>query len=691
MEQASNISAAERVVAATTSVPPSGPRAALGPIPSWARVAEASGREFVMAMPVPNITGTLHMGHALDLCLQDAVVRHRAQHGDVIYFPSGTDHAGLNAQWAAERELHKTGASREELGRAGFAAHMLAWKERHEQRIVEQMQALAVLANFEQRVHSIDTRRRELCEAAFRRLHELRLVYRERALVNWCPRCGTCVGAVELERRECHQTLYRIRLAGHGVELELGTLHLELMLGATALGLPSTHPAFAQLLGKKLDVPIIERSLSVVEAPHGTRLDAYATLVLPSYNAHHFDEAVRQGGAFPEIYDERGRIAAEHGVYAGMEPAACAAVLAERLEATHSLLAREPYLQGDAYHRLCDTLVRPRPTAAWFVRQAAFAEAAKQLAHERAPLCNHPSWDEKLYASFEALAGERRESGNRWWEGACLAIVQDFSSNRDWIISRQNWWGYRVPAWHCASCSEVHVGEQAPPACLHCGGPALERDPDVFDVLFHSALWGYLVGEDAAREPHSDCAGLGADVLEFWLATAQVWARALYGRRSLGRALVHGLICDEQGRKLSKSLGNAPDLDHALHEYGSDAVRAAVFSAMCGNDAAESIPFPPDALSRGAHWCQRLERLLAEEPRAQMSEASRSELTRHIERVRQGLDQYRIGEAYEALRALVDALAGGALGLDSRARRDVLRTLYPFHPALSERVQAMLP
>ncbi len=656
-------------------------------VPLWARLAPSTGREFVMAMPVPNITGTLHIGHALDLSLQDVVVRHRAQNGDAVYFPAGTDHAGLNAQWVAERELQRSGRTRQSLGRAAFETYMLEWKDRHQRLIFDQMRRLGILASFEPHVHSLDTRRRELCEAAFRRMSEQGLVYRERALVNWCSECGTCVGAQELERRECLQTLFKVRVEAHGISLELGTLHLELMLGATAFGLPRTHPQFANLIGKWLPLPGLDKQLRVVEVPAGTRLDDYLTLVLPGYNAHHFDEATGAGAAIPEIYDERGLIAAAHAEFAGLDPKVCQASLERRLRECAALVGREPYLQGDAYHRLCGGLVRPRPTQAWFVRSAPFNAAAKALLEEQPVYCNDPAWDAAVRAALETLAGARAESGNRWWEGACLAVVQDFSSNRDWIISRQNWWGYQIPAWHCSGCSAIHAGEECPRRCSGCGLSEFQRDSDVFDVLFHSALWGLLVSEDPEREPHADCAGLGADVLEFWLATAQVWSQALYGRRSIGRALVHGLICGEDGRKLSKSLGNALDLSDILDRHSIDGVRAALFGAMCGRDGSEQIPLHEGALVEGDSWAARLFESLQTLPLcARSSEPRHQQLDRAVRQIGESLEQCRVGAAYALLLELVEGLLGTGAELDEEDFWKLLRALYPFHPGLTERV-----
>ncbi len=654
-------------------------------LPEWARTAPYHGNSFVVAMAVPNITGSLHIGHALDLLLNDVIVRHRLQQGHDVYFPPGTDHAGLNAQVAAERELERQGSSRHALGREGFEQYMRSWKPRHELAILAQMRQLFLKADYEHHVHSLDLRRQKLMLDAFRRMHQEGQVYRDSALVNWCPCCGTCVGGQELTRRECTHKLYRLRLQQAGIELELGTLQLELLLGATALGIASTHPATGTALGRMFRIPGFARELRLIEVPPRERMEDRVTLVLPGHNAEDFDIARAHGEKIVPIYDERGFIADEHSEYAGMSPKDCRDAIERRLRDAGAIIAIEPYLHGEAFHTLCGTQVHPRPVSAWFLRTDALVPIARELLQENNFFCNHPTWEKRVHEAVEAVAGFK-QNDSRWWEGACLAVVQDFSSNRDWILSRQNWWGYRIPAWHCLNCSAIMIDHVRPEFCARCSGRAFDADPDVFDPLFHSAWWAAMVSEDFAREPNADCAVLGVDILQFWLPTAELWSRMVFGRRSVGRALVHGLICDAQGRKMSKSLGNGMDLNEVLGHCSVEGVRFVVFSAMAGRDDAELIPLR-DNLESGNADAARLKRWLldvrlTDEPEQQAAET----LHQLVTRVRAALDICRVGEAYSALQETIQQFADSDTPLWHTELVLLLRTLYPFHPSLVQQV-----
>ncbi len=635
-------------------------------------------------MPVPNITGSLHVGHALNLVVQDVFARHMRGIGRPVSFLPGVDHAGLSGQLAAERALEPV--SRQDLGRERFLEYMLEWHDRHLARLLLQMRRLDVSAQWAEPVSSVDHRRRRLVQDAFIEMWKRELVYRDLCLVNWCVHCETCIPNEEIERRELTRTAYRVAVFDdEGCRHTLATLHPQLLLGATAVRAPAGHPAAR---AETIELPVIGRVVPVVvgEVQRDRALGTELSLVLPSYNADDFEHARHVGAPITNIFAEDGTILAEGTDYDGLDDQDCCDRLIDLLEQAGALLDREPYLHGQAHHSLCGGVVVPRATKQWFIRLEQLRPVAAALADRPITRFNHLGWEGRYRRLLDSL-GAGQDEGNPWWEGACLAFVRGFSSNRDWMISRQNWWGIPIPASHCPKCDWTHVSPDArSSACPYCGEQSV-LSSDVLDVLFHSALWAYCVTPDADRGVHADLAVIGHDILEFWIPTANLLTRYLFDRTSISDVVVHGVICDADGRKMSKSLGNAVNLDVLLAEHGTEVVRALMLSLMGTADGEEVIKMSDEEVGVAVRrmrnlqeWCRDVLVVDSETTNLQVDVAG------SFRRVDSAIAALDVGSAYgEAMRVMEGLAARPVVARADWAQLAML--LGPFHPGLAQRVR----
>lgn len=640
------------------------------------------GAPYVIAMPVPNITGSLHIGHALNLILQDVAARHIRATGQTVAFAPGVDHAGLTGQLAAERQLIAEGKSRQELGRDRFLEYMLRWHDDHLHRLLDQMRRLGLSADWEDAVSSIDHRRRQLVQDAFVALYDRGLLYRESCLVNWCVGCGTCIPDDEIKRRELTRTAYHIGVtADDGKHHTLATLHLPLLLAAGAVRVPVGHPACG---ASTVRIPVIERELAVHIGERRDRaLGMHLSLVAPAYNADDFEEAQRHGLVVENIYSETGNIVAPQTRYHGLSDQQCRERLLHDLEQAGALAGAEPYLHGEALHSLCGSPVLPRATSQWFLDLDDLRDTAADLLTHNVTAFNHPHWEERYRATLEMVLNGDQERAP-WWEGACLAFVRGFSSSRDWMVSRQNWWGIPVPAWLCRGCEAVHVERtDTAPRCDACERP-MTASQDVLDVLFHSALWAYCITSDHSRAYHADLAVIGHDILEFWIPTANLLAGPLCGDSSIRNVVVHGVICDENGKKMSKSLGNTVDLDDLLARYETETVRSLVLSLLDGADGQESIPMREADIDQAAALVQGLATWIEH---TVIADDASSELILDLAAlsalVDNALREHDFASAYRSIVSLPIMLGEHAQASPAEIEL-VADILEPFHPTLAD-------
>ena len=651
---------------------------------------------YVLIPPIPNITGGLHIGHAVSFVIQDTLARRARGRGRTVLFPVGTDHAGLTGQVVAERRLAERGQSRHDLGRDGFARYMTGWAQEHTDLVINQSASLGVAADWDHRVSTLDEPHSRETARAFRKLAQAGLVYRTRAITSWCVQCESCVSVAEIRRDERQLDVFRFSAyTTSGLRLEIATLSPEVIVGAVAVGVPADHPQAAELTGAKIELPLTGRLVPVIDvAENQEPLERTARLIVPAYNAADLDLAREEGLAVPEIFDTRGRIIATDPRWNGKTGPACRELMLTELAELSLLLTGGSILRGLALHGLCGSSVIPRLCSQWYLRAEALYD--ETLAGLRDPELrfNLEKWRARCEDWVHATIGEASKAP-RWWEGACLALVQGHDSNRDWILSRQNWWGQQIPAWECARCgSGGALDEDAPllPAeCEACGQPNPARSTDVFDVWFYGAV--FSVGTSPAEgSSFGELIVIGHDILEFWVPAQTMLCRHLYGRLPFREVVVHGLICDESGRKMSKSLGNTVDLDDVLARYGVESVRAAVYLML--DDAAESetLAFGEGLLGRAVGAADTVLGFVraaasAEAGAGRDADAALDEATgAWITRVQAALDQDDPGAAYRELRAGLDVWASatsvGASALSAAWARRALETVAYFHPLL---------
>jgi len=641
----------------------------------------SSERSYVIAMPVPNITGELHTGHALNLVWQDAIARHIRGQGHTVSFRPGVDHAGVNGQLAAERALAASGTDRGRLGRSEFGAYMRIWHDEHQQRLLGTMRQLAISADWDEAVSSVDRERIRRVQSAFAALVEDGIVYRDFCLVSWCTRCSTCIPNEEVSRREVTHTAYHLRLGTHGqADHVLITLDPVLMHAATGVRLPPSYDASAA--GAQVRLPGVDRVVRVERSSVAREraLGSGLSLVLPSYNSDDFEAARARGEAVRPLFNPDGTLCLPGDASDGLAPEQARARLVAELERRGDIVCTEPYLHGEAYHELCGGPVLPRPTMQWLIRLDSLAQTALQLITRPPTRFNAPMWKERADKVMTEVqqGGEPR---NPWWEGACLAFVRGFTSSRDWMISRQNWWGIPIPVLECISCGSWRVSLQTEAAECHVCGSLMLATQDVFDVLFHSALWALCVTPDPDADYHANLAVVGHDILEFWIPVANLLTEALFRKPSIEAVLVHGLICDEDGRKMSKSLGNAVSLGELLETYGTEAVRSLVLGLR---DAAttEMVPLRQADIESATAFVEHLQAWIQQ---VSIGEAPDPLLETTLDRAREELgmlmSELDVSGAYavvqDALRVVMKRteVSPAALSL-------LGELLAPFHPLL---------
>jgi len=534
------------------------------------KAAEGGERPYTIVIPPPNVTGILHMGHALNITLQDVVVRYRRMTGVPALWVPGTDHAGIATQNVVEKRLRARGLSRRELGRERFTEETWKVKEEHHKIITEQIKKMGASVDWTRERFTLDDGLAAAVREVFVSLYERGLLYRGQYLVNWCSSCGTALSDDEVEHRECPGRMYHIlypRSDGHGA-VEIATTRPETLLGDTAVAVHPDDPRGAGLAGKTLVLPLTGREIPVVT-------DSYVDMefgtgfvkITPAHDPNDREVGLRHGlpvinilngdgtlnGNVPERFRGLGVKAAREAVLAALK---AENLLVKEEEITHSV--------GHCYR--CGTVIEPFLSEQWFVRMKPLAEKAL-AAWERGDLIFYPRKWENTY---------------RHWLG----------NIRDWCVSRQLWWGHRIPVWYCENCGRTIVARAAPASCPECGCTKLRQDEDVLDTWFSSWLWpfstlGWGVGSGEWGVGDSRAAGAADlavfypttalitayDIIFFWVARMIMAGLEFTGQAPFRDIYIHGLLRDKQGRKMSKSLGNGIDPLEIVNAYGADALK----------------------------------------------------------------------------------------------------------------------
>jgi valyl-tRNA synthetase len=517
----------------------------------------ASGKpRFSIVIPPPNVTGSLHIGHAFTLTLQDVIVRFKRMSGhDVLWLP-GLDHAGIGTQFVVERQLAEEGKRKEDLGREAFERRIWAWKEESGGTILRQFRQMGYSVDWTRERFTLDPMLSRAVREAFVALWEQGLVYRGDYIVNWCPRCVTALSDLEVEAEPEAGSLWHIRYpaADGGAGVVVATTRPETLLGDTAVAVHPEDERYRELVGKAVLLPVLQRTIPVVADAFVDRgFGSGAVKLTPAHDPNDFLAAQRLGLPSVNIMDERGALNENAGPYAGQDRFEARKGIVKQLEAEGLLAKVEPYSVPLGRCQRCHTVVEPRLSRQWFVRMKPLAEPAI-AAVERGEVRFVP----ERYAN--QYFGWMREI-------------------RDWCVSRQLWWGHRIPAWSCAGCEELIVAREDPARCPKCGGTALTQEPDVLDTWFSSGLFPFSTmgwpeqTADLARYYPNDVMMTGFDILFFWVARMVMLGMRLTGKAPFGTVFINGLVRDERGQKMSKVRGNVVDPLTVIRAHGADALR----------------------------------------------------------------------------------------------------------------------
>jgi valyl-tRNA synthetase len=541
---------------------------------------------FTIVLPPPNITGLLTVGHALGTTVQDLLCRWKRMKGFNVLWLAGMDHAGIATQKVVERSLLDRGITKDELGREKFLEECWKWKERYHDRIVEQLDSLGASLDWSRETFTLDPGVSRAVREVFVRLYRKGLIYRDRYIVNWCPSCRTAISDEEVDFVETHGKLFYIAypFAGGGGEIVVGTTRPETMLGDVAVAM-NPRDTRAEALGETmLELPLTGRTIPIivddaVDPAFGTG----CLKVTPAHDATDFLIGLRHGLAPVIVIDREGKMSAEAGRFAGLDRREARTQVLAALEEQGLLRKVEDYDHSIGHHDRCGTAIEPYISRQWFMRMKPLAapgiEAAKR--------------------GEVAFTPER-------WGNIYLSWMENI---RDWCISRQLWWGHRIPVWYCGDCAETIVAVEEPESCPKCRSSKLAQDEDVLDTWFSSWLWTFSpMGwpektKDLARFHPTSVLVTGGDIIFFWVARMIMASLEFMGEIPFSTVYITGIVRDTKGRKMSKSLGNSPDPIDIIARSGADAFR---FTLMMLSPPGQDILFEESKVDVGKHFANKI-------------------------------------------------------------------------------------
>ena len=522
---------------------------------------------FSIVMPPPNITGQLHMGHAVDNTLQDILTRWKRMQGYCTLWLPGTDHASIATEAKIVEAMRKEGVTKEDIGREKFLERAWDWKRQYGGRIVEQLKKLGSSCDWTRERFTMDEGCSEAVQTVFMQLYEKGLIYRGERIINWCPHCKTSISDVEVEYEDQQGSFWHLRYPfkdGSGW-LNLATTRPETLLGDTAVAVNPEDERYKDLVGKTLILPLVGREIPVVadeyvEKDFGTGV----VKITPAHDPNDFEVGLRHNLPVINVLTEDAHIVDDYPKYAGLDRYEARKAIVKDLEEQGFLVKVEPYTHNVGTCQRCHTTVEPRVSKQWFVAMKELAQPAIAAVRE-GDIRFIPERFDKMYF--------------HWMENI-----------RDWCISRQLWWGHRIPAYYCDDCGEMVVSRTAPEKCPKCGGK-MHQDPDTLDTWFSSALWPFSTlgwpekTEDLAYFYPTSTLVTGYDIITFWVSRMIFSGLEYMGDKPFSDVFIHGLVRDSQGRKMSKSLGNGIDPLKVIDEYGADALRFMLANGTSpGND-----------------------------------------------------------------------------------------------------------
>ncbi|HBG59422.1 MAG TPA: valine--tRNA ligase, partial [Anaerolineaceae bacterium] len=524
---------------------------------------------FVIVMPPPNITGALHLGHALFVAMEDLIIRYHRMKGEPTLWVPGTDHAGIATQLQVEKQLAKEGLTKADLGREAFEQRVWQWKEQYGSQITQQIRQLGASCDWERERFTLDPGLSRAVREAFVRLYEKGLIYRGPRMINWSPGLMTAVSDLEVEYSEEPGTLYYFKYMladGSGKYIPVATTRPETILGDTAVAVHPDDPRYQKLVGKQVVVPIIGRAIPVIADDYVEReFGTGALKITPGHDPHDYEIGQRHNLALINILNKDATLNENAGPYAGLDRFEARKKLWEDMRAQGLVIKEEPYMLNVPRSMRGGEIIEPLVSTQWFVKMDSLAQKAK-AAVEAGEIIFVPERFTKIFYN--------------WMDNI-----------QDWCISRQLWWGHRIPVWYCQDCGETIVARETPTQCPKCGSDRLAQDPDVLDTWFSSGLWPFSVfgwpdeTSDYKYFYPTSVMETGYDIIFFWVARMIMDALEFTGKAPFHTVYLHGIIRDENGEKMSKTKGNVIDPLELMDAMGTDALRFTLLvGSTPGND-----------------------------------------------------------------------------------------------------------
>ena len=662
-------------------------------------------KPFCIVMPPPNVTGQLHMGHAMDATLQDILIRYKRMQGYEALWMPGTDHAGIATQIKVEEELRKNeGLTRYDLGREKFLERVWDWKHKYGDRIVEQQKKLGASCDWDRARFTMDEGCSRAVREAFCELYDKGLIYKGSRIINWCPHCLTALSDAEVEYQDKPGHLWYIRypLADGSGDLVVATTRPETMMGDTGVAVNPEDERFKDLVGKTCILPIMNREIPIVadeyvELGFGTG----AVKMTPAHDPNDFEVGLRHNLEVIRCIDDDGTINENGGPYNGMDRYECRKAIVKDLEEQGYLIKTEDYSHNVGTCYRCHNDVEPLISAQWFVKMAPLAKEALRVVND---------------GEVQFIPERFTKTYTNWMENV-----------HDWCISRQLWWGHQIPAWTCADCGHITVDRADPTCCAKCGSKNITREEDVLDTWFSSALWPFSTLGWPDKTPELDyfyptsVLVTGYDIIFFWVARMIFSACEQTKKPPFHTVFIHGLVRDDKGRKMSKSLGNGIDPLEIAEKYGADALR---FNLITGNSPGNDMRFYTErceAMRNFANKIWNASRFLMMNLTIDKCELPEkleledkwilSKLNRAIREITENMDRYELGVAAQKIYDFIwDDYCDWYIELtktrlqgedeDSKIRAQqvlchvltqMLKLLHPFMPFITEEIWQALP
>jgi len=665
-------------------------------------------KPFTIVMPPPNVTGQLHMGHAMDATLQDTLIRFKRMQGYNTLWVPGVDHAGIATQIKVEEELRKEGLTRYDLGREKFLERVWDWKNKYGNRIVEQQKKLGASCDWERARFTMDEGCSKAVREVFVDLYEKGLIYKGSRIINWCPHCVTALSDAEVEYVDKPGHLWHVRypLSDGSGDVVIATTRPETMLGDTAICVNPNDTRYTHIVGKTCVLPLVNKNIPIVA-------DDYAEMdfgtgcvkMTPAHDPNDFEVGLRHNLEVIRVLDDNGVINEFGGKYEGLDRYEARRQIVADLEAQGYLVKAEEYSHNVGTCYRCHNDVEPIISAQWFVKMKPLAEEAIRVVRD----------------------GETKFVPDRFSK----TYLNWMENVRDWCISRQLWWGHQIPAWTCEECGHITVSREDACKCEKCGSTKIVRDPDVLDTWFSSALWPFEIlgwpneeADDYKTFYPTDVLVTGYDIIFFWVARMIFSGCEQTGKTPFHTVLIHGLVRDDKGRKMSKSLGNGIDPLEMIEKYGCDALR---MNMVTGNSPGNDMRFYVERCEAMRNFANKLWNAsryvmmnLPEDAQASLPELSKleiadkwvlSKLNTLIEDVTENLEKYELGVAVQKVYDFIwdtycdwyIELTKARLYADDADRKNtalrvlvyvleqVLRLLHPFMPFITEEIWQSIP